>query len=101
MRISPPVWLPVPEIRWLPAQIVAESPPQGFVVVVNIEGQERAVVVPAAAVKSDGALPGPGFLRVLVIAELPDENKMLAELPSTPMDGSQRLKVTQDALEVA
>lgn len=101
MRVAPPVWLNSPIVRWLPCEVLSDLQPQGFLVEFNIEGQGRSIVVPYDSVRVEGPLPATGELRVVVIAELPEDKSMLAELPNTPLDGSQRLKVSPEALRVA
>ena len=105
MRVSPPVWLSTPIVRWLPCSVLSELPPQGYVVELKVDGQERSIVVPRDAVKRSGVPPTTGELAVLLIAELPDDDAfgpgLLAELPSTPMTGSQRVKVKRATAKVA
>lgn len=102
MPVSPPQWLNAPVERWLPCKVLSELSPQGYVVELSIEGQDRSIVVPYGAVKitENAKLPTDGELRVFVIADLP-EDKRLAELPSTPMNGSQRMKLSAGALRVS
>lgn len=104
-RITPPAWLPAPEARWLPCRILRELPPQGFLVELSVSGQERSIVVPPGSLKFTGTPPTDGELLVLVVAELPAGDAFgsghLVELPATPLNGTQRLKVKPEAPKVA
>lgn len=104
-RISPPAWLPSPEVRWLPCRVLSELAPQGFLVELNVNGQERSIVVPPGSLKFDGAIPTDGKLLVSIVAELADDDSFgsgfLAELPATPLSGTQRLKLKPESARVA
>lgn len=104
MRVSAPLWLNAPIVTWIPCQVVGELQPQGYIVEVSIEGAERSIVVPKDYIQnlsSSTTFPSTAELRVLVIAEIPDDDRMLAELPSTPLNGSQRVLGSPAALKVA
>ena len=101
MRVTPPIWYNPPIARWLKCRVQNDLPPQGYLVEVNIDGEERSIVAPYQAVRVDaGSLPADGELFVVVVAELPDnENLVLTELPAAPFNGSQRLAVDRKILE--
>ena len=104
MRVTPPQWYNPPIAKWLPCRVTSDLPPQGFLVELTIDGQQRSIVAPYTSVQiPDGAnLPTDGKLFVVLIAELPEENgQVLTELPAAPVNGSQRLKADRRILEVA
>jgi len=102
MGVSPPIWLKPPEIRLLPCEVLGRIEPNGYLVKVSIGGEERSVIVPDQVVEVKGdKLPTTGSLRVAVVARLPDDERVLTELPATPVAGSQRIKIDPRALQVA
>ena len=102
MRISPPLWLNPPLAKWIPCRVEGKVEPNGYVVQLNVDGEQRSIVVPESAVqvKSD-SFPADGNLLVVVVAELPDDERLLTELPATPLSGSQRIKVDPRRLQPA
>lgn len=60
------------------------------------------MIAPADAVKRPASLPGAGEIRVTIVAELPDGDTFglgfLAELPTTPVNGSQRVRIKADSI---
>ena len=102
MRVSPPLWLNPPLVRWIPCRIERRIEPNGYVVQLNVDGEQRSIVVPEQAVQVEGAsFPSDGNLSVVVVAELPDDKRLLTELPATPLSGSQRIKVDPRSLQPA
>ena len=103
MRVSPPLWLNPPEIKWISCSVDSRVQPQGYVVRLDVDGQQRSIVVSEDLVRLKGdKVPGDGRLRVVVVAELPnDDPRMLTELPATPIAGSQRIKVSPSSLQPA
>lgn len=102
MGVSPPLWLESPEIKLLSCRVVGRVEPHGYVVEVSIDGEERSIVVPEQAVEVKGDnFPTDGRLRVVVVAKLPGDKRLLTELPATPFTGSQRIKIDPGALQVA
>ena len=102
MRVSPPLWLNPPEVKWIPCTVQGLIDPQGYMVDLSVDGEERSIVVPTDSVKFDGdKFPAKGSLLVVVVAELPDDPRMLTELPATPISGSQRIKVNPQSLQPA
>ena len=63
------------------------------------------MVVPSESLKFTGSLPTDGELLVVIVAELADGDTfgpgLLAELPATPLSGTQRLKVKPETAKVA
>lgn len=102
MRVSPPLWLNPPQVKWIPCTVQSLIDPLGYMVELNVDGEERSIVVPKDSVKFDGdKLPAEGNLLVVVVAELPDDTRLLTELPATPIAGSQRIKVNRQNLQPA
>lgn len=100
MRANPPLWLNPPEAKWVPCDVVSKIDPMGYMVEVRLDGEERSIVVPERWVRlSEETLPTKGNLLVTVVAELPDDTRMLTELPATPVAGSQRIKVSPGSLD--
>lgn len=100
MRISPPLWLNPPEVKWIQCTVSSRLPPNGYVVQVDVHGEQRSIVVPEDSVKISGAtFPTEGRLQVVIVAELPDDERLLTELPATPLSGSQRIKVEPGLLQ--
>lgn len=102
MRVSPPLWLNPPEVKWITCTVQSQIDPEGYMVELNVDGEERSIVVSADSVKINGdKLPAEGNLLVVVVAELPDDTRLLTELPATPISGSQRIKVDPKSLQPA
>ena len=102
MRISPPLWLNPPLVKWIPCRVESKSELNGYVVQINLDGEQRSIVVPEIAVRvKGGEFPADGDLSVVVVAELPDDDRLLTELPATPLSGSQRIKVNRQRLQPA
>ena len=102
MRVTPPLWLNPPEVKWIPCRVESKIEPNGYMVQINLDGEQRSIGVPEKAVRVVGdTLPVDGNLLVVVVAELPDDNRLLTELPATPLSGSRRIKVDPKRLQVA
>ncbi len=94
-RILQPEWLDTPEDAWLPCEVAGEAPPADYAVTIHINGERAAAIVPKAVVGTQGN--GRKAVRVRVIADLPASDPMaparLVELPTEPINASQRQKV--------
>lgn len=102
MRVSPPLWLNPPVVKWIPCRVKGKVEPRGYVVQLSLDGEERSVVVPEDAVRvQGGGFPTDGTLLVVVVAELPNDERLLTELPATPLSGSQRMKIDPRRLQPA
>lgn len=101
MRVTPPLWLNPPEVKRIPCRVEGKIEPNGYMVQINLDGEQRSIGVPEKAVRVNGTLPADGNLLVVVVAELPDDNRLLTELPATPLSGSRRIKVDPKRLQVA
>ena len=102
MRVSPPLWLNPPEIKRIPCTIQKRIEPKGYLVQLDVDGEQRSIVVPEDTVRvGSGSFPAKGNLLVVVVAELPDDDRLLTELPATPLSGSQRIKVNPQRLQPA
>ena len=99
MPVSPPIWYNPPLARWIKCRVESELSPQGYLVELEIEDEQRSIVAPYGSVKPPTTIPGDGELFVVVVAELPGDTRVLTELPATPFRGSQRLKVHPDILQ--
>lgn len=102
MRVSPPIWLNPPEAKWIPCTIQRRVEPKGYLVQLDLDGEQRSLVVPEDAVQvGSDSFPAEDNLLVVVVAELPDDERLLTELPATPLSGSQRIKVNRQRLQPA
>ena len=103
MRVAAPLWLNSPIITWIPCTVVGELPQEGYVVEISVEGTERSIVVQSGYLREikSKTYPTKAELQVIVLAEISDDNRMLAELPTTPLNGSQRFLGSPAALQVA
>jgi hypothetical protein len=74
--------------------VAGEAPPNDFAVTIHINGSNAAAIVPQGLVGTQN--DGRRAVRVRVIAELPNDPLApvrLVELPTEPINASQRQKV--------
>lgn len=101
--IAMPRFFDEPKSAWMSCEVVGAAPPEGFAVTVKIGEQSRSLIVSESQVRNLTSIPGAGEVRVTVVGRLPDGDPfgdgLLAELPSPPVDGSQRVRVRPDWLD--
>jgi hypothetical protein len=86
-----PRWV-TPETKWIDCMVEGLLEPEGYAVQIRVNGHDVTAVVPEGTVSAPRDLPAEGWVRVSVVAVLGDDN-VLADLPTAPLNGTQRITV--------
>ena len=78
---------------WLPCRVAGDFAPEGMAIDVELYGRLHTLIAPYHTLRKTA---GQSELRVTVVAELPDEEFLLAEFPRPPIVTSQRFRLHPD-----
>jgi hypothetical protein len=97
LAISAPQWLDSPLVKWLDCSVEGYVEPNQLAVQIQVNGHGVAAVVQKDSVVSQANPPAAGRVRVVVVARL-ERDQVLADLPASPLNGTQRIAVLSSRL---
>ena len=101
-RVLPPIWLNTPRTALLRCRVTIGHDSDERTVDILVNGSTYTAIVPANVVTTEREPSKEeqidGTIKVWIIAEIPDSDRQLAELPVAPINGSQRIEVKAEDL---